>query len=276
MTWHDTKSIWFCRPGSNAMSRWWARDPCESLVVNLPSQRRSGRRGQLRRYNVMVVSDVWPSKTTRFARKDTGCKKLSKFKLKNFAYILFDVVWSSLMIASLVIYTALLSRCTCGWLCKFLFSGMGWDHQSLNIGISFCIFCLYGSPKTLIQQKMLPITSVFASPRRPSVLRRRPRAMRRRNASGGNGPGVSMWTHIFPPLSRNNCCRDGMPSVRRMKMSMTQGSNHPQAWSWGKRIEHEGIRMIRVGGPFTVYLYFIHLYSNALLMITLFGVYHIG
>lgn len=51
------------------MSRWWARDPCESLVVNLPSQRRSGRRGQLRRYNVMVVSDVWPSKTTRFARK---------------------------------------------------------------------------------------------------------------------------------------------------------------------------------------------------------------
>lgn len=144
MTWHDTKSIWFCRPGSNAMSRWWARDPCESLVVNLPSQRRSGRRGQLRRYNVMVVSDVWPSKTTRFARKDTGCKKLSKFKLKNFAYILFDVVWSSLMIASLVIYTALLSRCTCGWLCKFLFSGMGWDHQSLAfLFVSFVYMVLW-------------------------------------------------------------------------------------------------------------------------------------
>lgn len=48
------------------MSRWWTRDPCESLVVNLPC-RHSGR-GQ-RRYNVSVVSDVWPSKTTRFARR---------------------------------------------------------------------------------------------------------------------------------------------------------------------------------------------------------------
>ena len=77
----DTWAMIFSQPGSSAMSRWWARDPCESLVVNLPSHRRSGRRGQLRRYNVSVVSDVWPSKTTRFARKDTGCEKMSKFKV---------------------------------------------------------------------------------------------------------------------------------------------------------------------------------------------------
>lgn len=99
LTWLDMipKSMWFCRPGSNAMSRWWARDPCESLVVNLPSQRRSGRRGQLRRYNVMVVSDVWPSKTTRFARKDTGCEKIVKVQtettLLTFYLMLFDLLW---------------------------------------------------------------------------------------------------------------------------------------------------------------------------------------
>ena len=253
MTWHDTKSIWFCRPGSNAMSRWWARDPCESLVVNLPSQRRSGRRGQLRRYNVMVVSDVWPSKTTHFARKDTGCKKLSKFKLKTlltFYLMLFDLLWWLLRWWYIQHFFPVVLVDGCA---NFYF--LGWvgitNHWHFFLYLLFIWFSENSDPAKNA------VTSVFASPRRPSVLRRRPRAMRRRNASGGNGPGVSTWMHIFPPLSRNNCCRDGMPSVRRMKMSMTQGSNHPQAWSWGKRIEHEGIRMIRVGGPFTVYLYFI-------------------
>ena len=47
------------------MSGRWRPLPCESLVVDVPLESRR----QLRRYNIKVVPDVWPSKTTRFARK---------------------------------------------------------------------------------------------------------------------------------------------------------------------------------------------------------------